>query len=63
MMEKRIRSLVHSTKLRVIDALNIELLKDQQMRCHHRVSQGRAPLSRLKVRNIFGHYPKAIWRG
>src|SRR5260370_6205864 len=34
--------------------LNIELLKDQQNeRCHHRVSQGRAPLSRPKVRKSF----------
>jgi transposase-like protein len=33
--------------------LNIELLKDQQMRgCHHRVSQGRVPLSQPKLRKI-----------
>jgi hypothetical protein len=33
--------------------LNIELLKDQQMeRCHHRVSQGRPPSAKPKVRKI-----------
>ena len=32
--------------------LSIELLKDQQMRGAHRVSQGRMPLSQPKVRKI-----------
>src|SRR5262250_1485688 len=41
--------------------LNIELLKDQQMRgANHRVSQGRAPLSQTESAKESGHYRRVL---